>query len=89
MLRVFRDACRSLCRFVCAANRWRYDKTRTLLYYFLNWTRPDAYLTMAVLLALFGGCFSLGHVASNVLRPHARGAVGLALALMAITRVRQ
>ena len=69
-------------------NGWRYAKTRTLLYFFLNWTRDDAYKIVAGLLALFGTCFTMGHLVSARLRMHAWGAPVLAVALISIMKLR-
>ena len=76
------------CLYVTYHNGWRYQRTRTLLYFFLNWTRPDATRTLVVLLALFGGCYWVGYAASALLRPRAWGAPCFALALLSIMRVR-
>ena len=69
-------------------NTWRYRTTRTVLYFFLNWERDDALQVLVCLLALFGGCYTLGYAVSSHLRPHLAGRACLALALVAIMRVR-
>ena len=69
-------------------NGWRYAKTRTLLYFFLNWARKDAYVVVAGLLALFGSCFTCGHLVSARLRTQAWGAPVLAIGLLAIMKLR-
>ena len=74
--------------YVLYHNLYRYWRTRTLLYFFLNWERPDATRTLLLLLAFFGGCYSLGFLLSALLRPHAWGPPCLALALVSIMRVR-
>ena len=69
-------------------NGWRYEKTRTLLYFFLNWAREDAIRNVGALLVLFGGCYLVGVGVSGWLRPRAWGAPCLAIALAAIMKLR-
>ena len=75
--------------YVAYHNGYRFARTRTLLYFFLNWTRPDAYRIVGVLLALFGACFGIVYGVSAHLRTRAWGAPLLAAALVAIMRVRR
>jgi hypothetical protein len=75
--------------YLCYHNGFRFLKTRTLLYFFLNWTRPDALRILLVLLGTFGAFFTSGHVLSLALRKYTTwGPAALALALASIMKVR-
>jgi hypothetical protein len=67
---------------------YRYPRTRTLLYFFLNWQAPAALPIVLALVSAIGGFFAIGYGISEYLRPQPWGppAVLLASALIMLVR---
>jgi len=78
------------CAYVLYHNGYRYRATRTLLYFFLNWTREDSLKILMCLLAFFGACYTGSFGVSALL---AAGYVwappAVALGLVSIMKFRQ
>ena len=74
--------------YVFYHNGYRFARTRTLLYFFLNWARDDSYTTIVALLALFGASYALGVGVSAWLRQQAWGLPCFVVGLLAIMRLR-
>ena len=66
----------------------RYHRTRTLLYFFLNWQSPHALKILLALLSAIALFFGVGYVLSEHLRGTRWGAHVALLGLLCIMRVR-
>lgn len=75
--------------YVTYHNTYRYFKTRTLLYFFLNPTRDDALRIICILLASFSVAFTCGYAVSTFLRSTWWGAPCFALVLVSLMKVQQ